>query len=560
MTDESFDNETLWKLYSPKPNPWFSSEITYQGWGIATFDKPAGTVEGPTKIVVNETGRLKIEMEYENLHTDVTIYGTGHFKFVKFVQGNIGSKETENMIAIGSGNSNPCSKLTVQTETGTFTSSSKVFCSEQLGLDNKFRFYISEGMFKVNSAGTAKYWVVPLTNFISNFHLETHPLLTQHLLRLYSTPLVPEIEGEKQMKTALFIANRANLLISFYINEKLGYIQPILDYSEKKAKLESGELNQCITALMVGEINNDFDDPDFPNNYVNLLSLASGAEVEGSWVEFRDSDGNLVTIKHIHSKSSTYRKEYAVLDEELHGGTGHLLTVASKSPEFRKDYCQVLINHLIRLSPLSYHIEDQMALIGRGLDALCKELGIGSRKLGPTLPNIYLDQVNSILDEAAGKLKQLSRLAKKENLTDESNILIRLSDKVVQTASNKDGDFGLKVLELLKRFNFVDAVIMEAYHSSGPEPKMSWGQTVSQYRNTVIHEGYFHIRDGTHDFQKILAIENHLHDLMVRIILKILEYQGQYQPRMANYLVDGKTVDWVSNQTTATELGYGEEP
>ena len=48
MVNESYDDQTLWKMYSPKPNPWFSSEIVYKGWGIATFEKPAGTIEGKT--------------------------------------------------------------------------------------------------------------------------------------------------------------------------------------------------------------------------------------------------------------------------------------------------------------------------------------------------------------------------------------------------------------------------------------------------------------------------------------------------------------------------------
>jgi hypothetical protein len=554
MTDESTDNESLWMLYSPQPNPWFSSEITYEGWGIATFENPVGTIEGPTKIVVDEIGELKIEMIYKELHTDVDVYGIGNFKFIKFIQGNIGTKEAENMVGFGTGNSNPCSKLIVNTDIGIFMSDGKIFCSEGFGLDNICRFYISGGTFKVHSAEIAKYWAIPLTNFVSVFHRNTHPLLTQHPLRLFLTPEVPSMTDKKQMDTAYFIANKANLFIWFYFGESLGYIQPIIDYYDKEKRLKSGQLDQCITALMVGEVMGDLnDDIRFPQDYINLVSLASGVEVGCSWIEFRDSDGKLVSRKHLPTKKLTYQKEYAVIDEGLHSGLGQLLTVAFNSLEFRKDYYHVLINHLVRLSPLSYHIEDQMALLGRALDALCKEFGIGARNLAPILANTYLDQTNLILGEAGGKLRQLSRQAKKKNLLDESNVLLRLSEKVEQVANNKDGDFGLKVLELLRRYDFADIAIMENYFSEKPK---SWIQTLSQYRNIVIHEGYFHIRDGTHDFQEILSIENHLHDLMVRIALKIIDYSGEYQPRVARYATDGKTASWVTAQTTAMDLGY----
>jgi hypothetical protein len=81
-------------------------------------------------------------------------------------------------------------------------------------------------------------------------------------------------------------------------------------------------------------------------------------------------------------------------------------------------------------------------------------------------------------------------------------------------------------------------------------------QTLSQLRNTPLHKGYFPMRDGTFDPDEIVSTENHLHDLLVRIALKIIGYKGYYQPRVIDYLVNGKTVDWVNSFTTVIELGY----
>ena len=178
MINESYDDETLWKMYSPKPNPWFSSEIVYEGWGIATFEKPAGTIEGKTKIVVDETGKMDVEMEYEKLNTEAPIHGTGSIRFLKFLQANLSKS---NMVAMGTGNINPCSSLRVQTEGGIFTSEGKVFHT-QAGLDDNVKFMVSEGIYQEQTASNSKYWVVPLTNFVSTFHLQNHPLITQHPL------------------------------------------------------------------------------------------------------------------------------------------------------------------------------------------------------------------------------------------------------------------------------------------------------------------------------------------------------------------------------------------
>ena len=560
MPDETLDYESLWEQYSPQPRNWFSSKITYQGWGVATFENPAGTIEGPTKVVVDESGEMKVEMKYKKLNTDITVYGTGNFKFIKFAQGNIGSKKTEGIIGFGTGNSNPCLKLTVQTKAGRFTSIGKVFCSEGFGTDDKFRFYISEGVFETTSLEPAKYWVVPLVNFLSSFHRQTHPALTQHPLRLTTTPTVPAMQDVKKLNLAQHIANRANLLIWFYFDEKLGYIQPVLDYSDKEKKIKSGRVNQCITALMVGEVSEtipyiDNTNEKFPYDYVNLLSLATGADVGASWLEIRDKEGSLIKRKHLANSKMAYEKKYAVINEILHGGIGNLLTCAHSASEFRKTYFQVFLKQLLRMNSFRYHIEDQMALMCRAIDSLCKEFSIGGRALSPSLSDDYASEVNQILEDTESKLKRLSRKAKRDELLNESTVLIRLSEKVAQVAKNRDNDFGLRVKELLDRYGFADTKIMEDYYSDN---QISWLQTLSLYRNIVIHEGYFHIQEGTHDFREILAIENHLHDLMVRITLKILGYEGEYQPRVARYSVEKRTSEWVKFDTTADELGYGD--
>lgn len=547
MTDELYDNETLWKMYSPKPNPWFSSEVVYEGWGIATFEKPEGTIEGKTKILVDETGNLDVVMEYEKLNTDVTIHGTGSFRFLKFLQGDLSKG---NSVGIGVGNINPCSNLVVQTDNGTFTSEGKIFYSQGFGFDSKLGFLISEGTYKEKATGNPKYWVLPLTNFISSFHLHYFPLLTQHPLRLFSTPVVPEITDEKQRNMALFAANRANTLIGFYFGESVGYIQPVLDYTEKEEKLKSGQAKRCITALMISEVTNKLDEAWFPYDYTNLISFAIGVNVGASWIEFRDANGALVSRKHIHQFKSEYKREYAVIDEPIHGGLGHLISVASNSPEFGKSYFRVLVAHLVRLQSYSRQIEDHMDLLCRTFDTLCEEFGLSVQNLANYLPQDHQMKIDSILNNAREEIRKLSA----NSGSDIQPVLQQIESRIANT-KNTDRAFGLAVIDLLKKYQMPDVTLMEKYYALYPELEgKSWAKVLSKYRGVAIHTGYF--SHEKHDIQDILILEDHLHDILVRITLKVVGYQGTYQPRVIHHLVDGKTVDWLNEDTPATELGY----
>lgn len=549
------DEREIWEKYSPIYNPWFSSEFNYEGWGKASFENPIGTVEGETKIAVNEFGNLKIEMEYEKLIADVQINGSDTFRILKFLHQYHG-KGDQVIIGIGDGNKNPCSKLTVETKDGVFTSEGNIGWTA-LDFNDRIVFWITRGTFEIKEKVNPKYWVVPLINFVSDFNRNQHPLLIQHPLRLYSTQKIIEIEELERKNNALLAANRKNFLIGFEFGEKFGFIERMPDYGEKEQKLKSEEIKHSVTALMVGEITGELENTIwFPHEYTNLLSLASGSEVGASWVEFRNEEGKLVSRKHFPSQKTSYEKGYAVINEGLHGGTGNLISIASNSSEFQKTYLGVLIKQLLQVSSHKRHLENRMTILVRAIEGLSEELGFGSQNLMNYLPQLYQEKVNEILKEAKMKVEKLSRQAQKDNLHDARVSLRRIGDRIVN-ASNKDGDFGIKVFDLLKWYQIPDAVIMEKYYSKlfGSEGK-SWRDFLSQIRNAPIHKGYFEIQNQTYDSDEIAKTQDHLHDILVRIALKILGYEGQYQPRVIDYLIDGKTFNWVNEEMSEVNLGY----
>jgi len=71
----------------------------------------------------------------------------------------------------------------------------------------------------------------------------------------------------------------------------------------------------------------------------------------------------------------------------------------------------------------------------------------------------------------------------------------------------------------------------------------------------VVHEGYFPIGAGKCSRQEGFRLVNHLHDVLVRILLKMIGYQGTYVPTVARVAAQ-KVVDWVTPNTTAADLGY----
>jgi len=82
-----------------------------------------------------------------------------------------------------------------------------------------------------------------------------------------------------------------------------------------------------------------------------------------------------------------------------------------------------------------------------------------------------------------------------------------------------------------------------------------WSDVVSYYRTRVIHYGHLEMSAGT-DWQDVWTIINHLHDMMARILLRVLEYDGGYQPTVLPMPAVPCAVDWVEPNTPAHQLGY----
>jgi hypothetical protein len=289
----------------PEIHSWFTDRLDYEGYGYAEFSDPQGTAEGPIKIQFDESGITSVEMNVEKITPPQS------FPLFIFLSGERPDKN--GFVGWGSNSKgNPCTKLTVNTPEGTFCTVAEVAYNSS----NSTLNFHPPLQFESKNSGNAKYWVLPLSNFLSGF-AEFEPSLENHPLRIVTFPPLENLTGEEK----LIYQMQMRRLILFQFCGALGFIEPLIDYEERRRKLEEGNAQSLITAVMVGEISHhaiNISDLNqwFPWSFLRLLSLATGTKVESPWIEFRDEKGDLVRRIHHHfSLPEIAQKRHVILRE-----------------------------------------------------------------------------------------------------------------------------------------------------------------------------------------------------------------------------------------------------
>jgi hypothetical protein len=526
----------------PEINNWFTDQLDYEGYGYVEFSDPQGIAEGPVTIRFDEFGKTSVEMKVEKI-IPKPLHPLFFFNKTKTTQ------EGTEVLAFGSADSkkNPCEKLTVTTSKGTFFTHGKVFYDSRFG-NGDLNFLHALLQFESKDSGNAKYWVLPLSNFLSHF-VEFDPSLEHHPLRILTFPDGKELSGEENLRLILF--NFANTK---------GFIEPLVDYEERKRKLEEGEVESLITSVMVGEIgSNSIEISDiykcFFWDFLFLLSFATGTEVESPWIELRDDQGNLVRRIHLRfSLPKIMEKRHVILKELIFPrtpdtGIGVLLTQVQASESFKKPQLRILLQYILQGGPSTISsMEDRMAYLCIGLDGLCRYYGVTTKNLEKGLASNYASTVKKILKNASEEIQQLAALTDDSSQID---ILATIAKRTKDTPAGTAKEFGLAVVDLIALFEFHDAEVVRDHYIT---QKRNWPKTLSYYRGVVLHEGYFGSAESI-DYNDVIVIMNHLHDIMVRIAFKIAGYTGNYQPtvRSANALYP---LDWVTSSSLPSQLGY----
>jgi len=549
----------------PVENNWLSTTLKYSGLGTATFRNPKGTVTGKTEIVVDENGSFHISMVVETIDTEDKPLPLGLQQLLsKDPPREINGKLVLSMPF----ENNTCNQLKVVCSDGyllatEFDNHSGTFSYDaNSGVTEYIRFHPSTFEFRA-SEETAKYWAIPLNNFVSDFQTR-NPLLSFHPLRIFPSKVVPNDTPADIKNIAEYIADQKNSLIVFTYLEELGFIEALPNYEERVKKLKSKEALSLITAVMVGGVSENSIDYVrlinwFPTIFIDLLSFVSGVEVGVPWIELRGDKGQLIRRYHTSFGFPTYVEGARIINEALQRGTGELLSKAFACPDIDKSYLRTTLRMITKGGRYSQSVEDKMNYLCRSLETLAAEFGFQKQNLLAHLDPGTRNEVRQIVKQAITELGNILHSLRDANKFLDASYLQTIQGRV-SNSTNTDLKFGLSVLELLRKFNLPDAKIVDAFLNENPRPDgiNDWATLLSVFRGRTIHVGYFDFRGREHDINDIWTVIQHLHDILARIILMILGYTGKYQPTVAPVSMSAY-VNWVKNETPVGRLGYAKD-
>jgi hypothetical protein len=528
------------------PMHWLASDVTYSGWGKAEFTDPLGMVEGPAVVHVNRFGAQRVTIDVK------TPPAQGILFYIK------GSGPLASFRRLGF--ANPCASVTVTTSDGLFSATERILFDggNTRSKPHRIRLRLLRSQFEASGNHKAAYWVLPLSNFILSRwprlrqNLDAHPLRISKPIRLCaSLPAEQRSEFDR-------VVVASDHLVLFSLNGQPGFIEALPNYDKLVEQLTKGRIANAVNAVMVGPAHVEsvsFSDSDtlFPLDVLPLLTMATGVRVGAPWVEFRDDDARLVRRVHIQFGSPPFEHGIAALPDFFpQAGLEELLTCMFSNSERGKNYLRVAMNRAINVSMHSQTLEDRFVSLVRAFETLFHHYDLSTQDLMTTLEVSRQIDVKSVLATAA---EQIKALGIGETDPGRRGALERIEARV-RNAANREKAFGLAMIDLLQRFALPDADVLQTHlDSHAIAGTTTWAGLLSKLRGAVTHEAYFELPSGQHDLEEILMVMDHLHDLLLRLLFKILGYKGLYQPPIPP-LPRFAQVDWVTATTHAALLGY----
>ena len=403
--------------------------------------------------------------------------------------------------------------------------------------------YIEEFEFEQNLDTEVKYWILPLTNFITDF-------------RQYDPQL--NYVSQTENINAKFYPHR---LINFKFQNNQCWIEPLSDYEERKKKLSLGDIGCTITSIMVGEIDSmsidsNYVKQNFPFDLLYVLGLATGTKVQAPWIEFRDANCQLIKRIHWNIQPIQYTKGHVVIkgnDIKQNSGIGHLLEKSLSSGILDKSHLKISLIYAILGGNINQYLEIRKGNFILALETLAKYYRCNSQNLTEGLENIQIHKINNYLNNAATQIKNLAN-PKSAVDCNQIEFINEISSRTKTTPIGKAKVFGLQVVQLLKHFKLLDYHVINNHYIHNPRSDgRDFAGVLSYYRGAIIHEGYFNFDSGDYDFEDVVRVLKHLHDILIRLNLIMLEYRGHYITPISN---SPKRVHWVNVSTLASDLGY----
>jgi hypothetical protein len=220
------------------------------------------------------------------------------------------------------------------------------------------------------------------------------------------------------------------------------------------------------------------------------------------------------------------------------------------APDRGKKYLRVAINHALSAAKRGT-LEGRFISLCRAYEALCRHHGFINQNLAARLEPAQQAAEKTPLREVAGKVRAMRDAEPDPGRKAVPDTIAGRGLGAAQTEKS----FGLAVADLAQEFGSHDAQVVDAHLATHPHPTgKTWPGLLTHYRAAATHDAYFDFAQRQ-DLSTILRLMNHLHDLLLRVLLRTVGYDGPYQSPIPP-VMQRDSLDWVRPKTPAGLLGY----
>jgi len=503
---------------------WFTTDYDYSGSAEAVFEDPHAEFFGPASVRPDEYGRPIVEITVERSSPAIR----EDFDLLEIQLGSQALPGGERVISFGGGGLNRA-RVTVHGKEGVFDSTpgwEYSFSSVASGRPLTLRLNPTKSEYAVAASAHERFLVLPLSGFVSEFPAQS-PVIRGHPLSL---------RGGADFSPAR--------CIPFQVDGETAFIEQLPGVEEGSVGIKPWSGETVLTAVAVVPLaDSTLTDPRgwFLNVFSRLLNLATGGQVGRPWIEVRDEDGRLLRRLHFAiGQAQPTAQGYGLIQKSFHWRNGEFLTAALSSPRVREPFFSIAVLHCSRAGLPGLSLEDQLTHLVRALECLCARYGFSKQDLTCGLDPELKSAVGGVLDGASAEIQRLAgSVANPCRRGQLSTIAAR-----ARSAAHIDRKFGVAVKSLAGHFGLLDSEVLESYYATYPGPAgRDWVESLSYYRGAVLHEGFIDLDSPGTPVGQVLGFILHLHDLLVRILLKIIGYRGTYQPRLVRATA-AETADW----------------
>ena len=537
---------------------WFSPGLFYEGRGTLKLRESGRVLRGRARVSIGEDGR-----------TDATLApevkpGAGLIEQALGLQRGPAPTEAgaPQAAAIHETPMQPA-EFTIETGDGRFSSTEDCFCENStfgtsgMALASRISIHLLHSVFVRSQDNRAHYWAAPLLNLVTGYP-DRRDRLAHHPLRLNAA--ASPGEGEMGHLLEMVLGSSGGGVILFD-SGRPGFIEPLADHAERERMLQVGTAQSLVTAVMVGEVGENSTAWTelarwFPFDFAGLLSLASGTPTGIPWVEFRGADGQLISRFHRHVAPKPFAQEKPAIGPGA-PGVGRLLTCAARSELFGHPELRVAVRLLLRARANPARIDDGFRNLLIAFEAMYKLIfgPSGSAVAGEALNEGDLRSFRKVITAARKDMEKLHLATLKRHDANAATFIEGAMDRLA-ALETQEPRFHTKIELLLADAALPDIEVLDLYYSAHPDGNSrKWTDVLNAYREKVMLRGYVGIGEEGLRFEDAIRVFRHLQDVLLRIILKKLGYDGEYLPAVLGAQAPAR-IDWVTKAILPEQLGF----